>query len=67
MMANAAQRLCFVHFDSWAGRFKVRAEVIRECVRKGKPHYQVRLLESAMRHSEGKILYPPKASVTFKE
>jgi hypothetical protein len=61
---SAAVKTCNVHFDSYAGRFTVRAELLGTCRRAGKNHYKVRLLEPAMRRRAGQVLYPPKHAVT---
>lgn len=58
-------RLAHVHIDSWAGRSKHPCEVLGECVRRGKRHCRVRMLDTAFRWSAGQVRYPPVASVTF--
>jgi hypothetical protein len=56
---------CKVCFDGWAGRFQVKAEVLAECKRAGRPHYKVRFLEPVgRRFAAGQIGYPPEHAVT---
>jgi hypothetical protein len=58
----AAGTRAWVHFDSWAGRYRVPCEVLGRTKR----GYKVRLLEAASaRKPAGAVCYPPAWAVTF--
>jgi hypothetical protein len=62
---DTTTRRGWLHLDGWAGRTKHPVEILGACRRWGADRYRDRLLESACRHTAGKILYPPVWAVTL--
>lgn len=52
-------QIAYVQFDSWAGRTKVRVEIIGATPKR----YRVRFLEDCIKYKKGVIALVPKYSV----
>jgi hypothetical protein len=54
---------CYIHFDSWAGRTKHKAEILKETPKR----FKVKMLEDGIGFKAGAIMYVPKFAVTVTE
>jgi hypothetical protein len=62
-LADETRRLCRVHFDGWAGKYSVPAEVLKVTPKRVKVRF---LGDVSARRRKGGVAYAPKYAVTME-
>jgi hypothetical protein len=60
---NETTKRCLVHFDGWAGRYSVPAEVLKVTPKRIKVRF---LADVCARKRKGSVAYAPKYAVTME-